>query len=190
MHTQLSPDSQRGTSLIEVLVTIVILAVGLMGLMGLQGRLQIAEMESYQRVQATILAEDMANRIAANRAYAANYVTGTDESNILGANLSSCPTTTTSSTQQQKDFSEWCNALKGAAEISSGNKIGAMIGGRGCIEQITGSNEYRVTVAWQGMAPTGGPSGVSCGSSQYTGETCTGDLCRRAVITLVRIAPL
>ena len=52
---------QAGTSLVEVLVTIVITAIGLLGLAGMQSRLQTSEMESYQRAQALLLLEDMAS---------------------------------------------------------------------------------------------------------------------------------
>jgi type IV pilus assembly protein PilV len=53
-----------------------------------------------------------------------------------------------------------------------------------------------VTVAWQGLAPISAsapPASVACGSNQYnggTGSVCTGDLCRRAVTTLVIIPDL
>jgi type IV pilus assembly protein PilV len=55
----------------------------------LQGRLQKSEMESYQRTQALMLANDMANRITTNRADAANYTIGgvTDPASIGGGNL-------------------------------------------------------------------------------------------------------
>ena len=62
---------QRGVSLIEVLIAMVILAVGLLGLVGLQGRLQVLQVESYQRAQALMLLQDMSNRIALNRNNAA-----------------------------------------------------------------------------------------------------------------------
>jgi type IV pilus assembly protein PilV len=180
--------SERGTSLLEVLITIVILVIGLLGLAGLQSRLQVSEMESYQRAQALILLTDMANRITANRLYAASYVTGSD--NPLGEGMT-CPTT--SSTQQEIDTAEWCNALKGAAETVSGSNVGAMIGGRGCVEDL-GSGQYMITVAWQGLAPIATPpSSVGCGKDLYnggTGSNCTGDACRRFVTTIVRIATL
>ena len=67
---------QRGTSLVEVLVTIVILAFGLLGLAGLQSRLQISDMEAYQRAQALVLLEDYTSRITSNRGQAVDYVTG------------------------------------------------------------------------------------------------------------------
>lgn len=83
---------QVGVSLIEVLVTLVILAVGLLGVMALQARLQQSEMETYQRSQALLLLDDLAARMTANRTAAASYVTGT--SSPLGAGMA-CPTSST-----------------------------------------------------------------------------------------------
>jgi type IV pilus assembly protein PilV len=124
-----------------------------------------------------ILLNDMASRIAANRANAATYVTG---GTPLGG-TAACP---------GGDAGEWCNALEGAAEISGGN-VGAMIGGRGCVDDL-GGGEYLVTVAWQGLRPTAAPpAGVTCGQTLYDGGAgCTGDLCRRTVTTIINAAPL
>ena len=177
---------QRGFSMLEVLITIVVVSLGLLGMAGLQARVQVSEVESYQRAQALLLLTDMVNRIATNRSVPATYVT----TSPLGAGMT-CPTTPT--TLQQNDFVEWCNALQGAAETSGGNKLGAVIGGRGCINSI-GNGEYMVTVAWQGLNPISAPAtGVTCGANLYnggTGSTCVSDLCRRVVTTVVRIAPL
>jgi type IV pilus assembly protein PilV len=186
---QLTPlHAQRGITLLEVLITIVILAIGLLGLAGLQSRLQSSEMEAYQRTQALILLNDMSNRIATNRANAAAYVTGA--SAPLGG-TAACPTTT--ATQQEIDAGEWCNALKGAGERQGASNVGAMVGGRGCVESL-GSNRYLVTVAWQGLTPlTAPPASVACGKDLYdgaAGSACTSDLCRRTVTTIVRIGNL
>ncbi|MDO8440523.1 MAG: type IV pilus modification protein PilV [Polaromonas sp.] len=183
-----SSHGQRGSSMIEVLVTIVIIAFGLLGLAGLQVRLQTSEMESYQRSQALLLLNDMGNRIATNRNNAASYVT--TAASPLGAGMA-CPTTTT--TVVQRDLREWCNALQGAGEtMDSGvTKVGAMVGGRGCVESVGG--DYLVTVVWQGLTPiTAPPASVACGAGSYNGTTgsCVNDLCRRTVTTLVRIATL
>ena len=72
-----APCTQRGTGLIEVLVTLVIIALGLVGVVGLQARMQLSEMEAFQRSQALLLLNDMASRISVNRSNAAVYVTGT-----------------------------------------------------------------------------------------------------------------
>lgn len=177
---------QRGTSLLEVLITIVILAIGLLGLAGLQSRLQASEMEAFQRAQALVLLNDMASRVATNRANAPNYAT--DTAAPLGAGMT-CSADT--STRALADLSEWCNALQGASETSGGSNVGAMLGGRGCVEDL-GAGSYRVTVAWQGLVPAVAPAGLACGQNSYdtAGAACSGDRCRRAISTIVRIATL
>jgi type IV pilus assembly protein PilV len=176
---------QCGFSLIEVVVTLVILAIGLLGVAGMQARLQQSEMEAYQRSQALLLLDDMANRLAANRNAAASYVAAT----AAAAAGSTCPTSV--ATQLERDASEWCNALQGAGEISGSSKVGAMLGGRGCVQDL-GSGEFLLTVAWQGMGPLEAPpAGVTCGANAYDGGTdCRDDLCRRVVTTIVRVASL
>lgn len=181
------PRSQAGTSMIEVLITIVILAIGLLGLAGLQTRLQMSEMEGYQRAQAMILLEDMSHRIAANRSNAMSYVTGSAAP--FGAGMS-CPGA--DANLKDKDQREWCLALQGAAEKSGASNVGTMIGGRGCVESMP-NNEYLITVAWQGMgALSAPPASVACGKDLYdgSGTPCAGDLCRRAITTIIRIPPL
>jgi type IV pilus assembly protein PilV len=181
---------QSGATLIEVLVTIVIIAFGLLGMAGLQLRMQSSEMESYQRTQALLLLQDMGNRIAANRLNAASYVT----SSVYGESMANCPTFDATSTTKERDVSEWCEALKGAStqETSGGvtTKQGAMIGGRGCIQSVGG--DYLVTIAWQGLTPIAAPSAdITCGKDLYNnGSNCVNDLCRRVVTTVVRIGSL
>lgn len=180
------PFAQRGTSLIEVLITIIIMAFGLLGLAGMQARLQSIEFEAYQRTQALSLLSDMAQRIAANRNSAATYVT--TAADPIGA--TSCPTAST--TRQQADIRQWCLALQGAAETLDGASAGAMVGGRGCIESLGGS-DYLVTIAWQGKTPAAAPSaGIACGKDLYDqpGTACMNDSCRRVVTTIVRVTSL
>jgi type IV pilus assembly protein PilV len=99
-----------------------------------------------------------------------------------------CPTDTDS--RQEIDALQWCNALQGAAETFDGSNSGAMIGARGCVEQIS-TTEYLVTVAWQGLAPVSAPQGTTCGQDLYDGAgECSDDLCRRVVTTKVGIATL
>lgn len=188
MVAQLSsgkPRAQRGASMIEVLVTIVIVAFGLLGMAGLQSRLQVSEMEAYQRAQALVLLNDMASRIATNRSAATGYVTA-----AIGSG-DNCPSAT--SFLQDIDKREWCLALQGAAEVAGGSKLGAVIGGRGCVDPL-GNGEYLVTIAWQGLIPLSAPpASVTCGQNLYNavaGSVCVNDLCRRVVTTVVRIAPL
>ena len=180
---------QHGFTMVEVLVTIIIISFGLLGLAGLQSRMQVAEMESYQRAQALVLLNDMSDRIATNRSMAALYVTAS----ALGG-TTACTVAASGETLQQIDKREWCNALQGASEVAGGSKLGAMLGGRGCVESL-GNREYMVTIAWQGLIPLSAPpASVTCGQSLYNataaGAACINDLCRRTITTIVRIAPL
>lgn len=177
----------RGSTMIEVLVTLVIIAFGLLGLVGLQARMQVSEVEAYQRSQALLLLNDMASRISTNRSNSAAYVTASP----LGVGMT-CSTTTT--TLLDRDLRDWCNALQGAAETTGGNKVGAMIGARGCVEVLgtPSDRRYIITVAWQGLVPISAPT-VTCGQNEYNGPTgtpCAGDLCRRVVTTLVQVGNL
>lgn len=187
--------SQCGISMIEVLVTIVIIAFGLLGIAGMQVRLQSSEMESYQRTQALILLDDMVNRMGANRLTAAKYPEAVPLGSPVGAGMT-CPATDAAPTRVQVDVKEWCSDLQGAAELANGSRVGAMLGGRGCVEDlgvgVAGDKRYRVTVAWQGLTPITAPA-ETCGAGLYngaTGSACHDDLCRRAVSTVVRMANL
>ncbi|MEY5097493.1 MAG: hypothetical protein RJA36_212 [Pseudomonadota bacterium] len=184
MKTHLASPAE-GFSMIEVLVTIIILTVGILGLFGLSTRLQLHQLEAYQRAQALILLKDMENRIAANPLNAANYVTGVV---TPIASNSICPSAST--TPQEKDFLAWCSAILGAGETYNDSNAGALIHGLGCIEAI-GNNQYLVTVAWQGMGALGSPPGSTCGVGAYNAVSgCANDACRRTVSTTVRIANL
>lgn len=181
--------------MIEVLVTIVIIAIGLLGIAGLQVRLQSSEMESYQRAQALLLLDDMVNRMSANRLTAARYPEAVPLTSPVGAGMT-CPTTDAASTRVQVDVKEWCDALQGAAESASGSRVGVMVGGRGCVEDLgigaAGDKRYRVTVAWQGLTPLAAPAEI-CGAGSYngaTGSACHDDICRRTLSRVVRMANL
>jgi len=186
--------SEAGVTLVEVLVTMVILAIGLLGLVALQARVQILQAEAYQRAQALMLVKDMAGRIASNRNNAALYAAGTMPTDGVGAHVvPPCELAAAGAPRHEADLAEWCVALQGAAEALGGESVGAMVGGRGCVEDLE-NGRFLVTVAWQGLAPISAPpDSVACGAAEYdggAGSTCTGDLCRRAVTTIVRIPRL
>ncbi|MHB8668788.1 MAG: type IV pilus modification protein PilV [Burkholderiales bacterium] len=198
--------------MLEVLVTIVILAFGMLGLAGMQSKMYSAEMESYQRAQALVLLNDMVDRINANRYVAANYTHLTNtlghygplplqEDTIYGtATDQDCPTKTTPTDPVTglpyplgvlRDLCEWSNALKGAAETSGTAKVGGMVGAVGCITQIQAQNTaagvctpgiYLVSVAWQGVNATTVPA-ASCGQGLFGSD----DRLRRVISARVSI---
>ena len=172
--------AQRGTSMIEVLVSIVIVVLGLLGLAGLQTHASLAEAESFQRAQAILLLQDMTDRVAANRLHAADYVTATP----LGTG--DTPTSCGSLTGVARDKCEWSTALLGAGESAGGLKVGAMIGARGCVVETVSTmpRQYMVSVVWQGVTATKAP-GTACGSGLYGDEKT-----RRAATALVTVGCL
>lgn len=188
---------QRGFTLLEVLVSLVILVFGLLGLIGMQVYTQIATFESYQRGQALILVQDMADRLATNRGTAGCYIITTDTANGApfagtGAATPTCIApvgTAATRAVATADLAAWDGSLKGASEQIGGASVGAVLGARGCISYDALTNSYRVAVAWQGMAPTvaptAGDAAATCGKDQYGSEPQ-----RREVSVTVRIATL
>jgi type IV pilus assembly protein PilV len=172
---------QAGTSMIEVLVSIVIIVLGLLGLAGLQSHAALAEAEAFQRSQAVVLLQDMADRINANRLNSSTYKT----SGPLGTGgaVEDC---TLKAVGAARDHCEWSNALLGSTESAGGVQVGAMTDARGCVTEVIGTmpREYEVAVVWQGVTPTKAhPS--PCGVGLY-GD----DKYRRVLVTTVRVGCL
>ncbi len=67
---------QRGSGLIEVLVSLVILSVGILGVMGLQARSTQFNHSSTFQIKATILAEDYFDRMRGNPGQENLYAVG------------------------------------------------------------------------------------------------------------------
>jgi type IV pilus assembly protein PilV len=62
-----SVPSQRGNTLIEVLISVLIMSIGMLGIAGLQAFSMSSSHQASMRSQAVILARDMADRMRANR---------------------------------------------------------------------------------------------------------------------------
>jgi len=111
LHTQ-----ERGASLLEILVSLIILAIGLLGLAALQTVGAKSGFSAYHRSQATWLAYDMSDRMRTNRtaALANNYNTAMPSTPpACSANLP------TAGTLASRDVAEWRNQV--ACLLPSGN---------------------------------------------------------------------
>jgi len=180
--------SQHGHVLMEVMISVVILAVGLLGVAKLQASTRQLEMEAYQRAQAMIILQDMVARLTANGQAATCYaITTSASSPYLGTGGNppgACGSGTISqSAKAVLDLNAWHQMLIGATEVDAGVNTGAMLGARGCISYNAATDQYTVTVVWQGLVQSAAPSaGLGCGMGQYTDDTQ-----RRAVSAVVRI---
>jgi type IV pilus assembly protein PilV len=115
----------RGFSLLEVLVAVVILSVGLLGIAGLQVAGLRVNHSSYMRTQATLLAYDMADRMRANITKQSDGSYRPVDYNmaaVVPAQHAGCREKATGCTPQQmaeNDLFEWNQAIQ--ALLPSGN---------------------------------------------------------------------
>lgn len=86
-------QSQRGASLIEVLVAALILSLGMLSLIGIQASTSQVSKVNALRAEASRLGQDMADRIRANQAATANYtLIGAYSGNDTNRTLMDCST--------------------------------------------------------------------------------------------------
>lgn len=97
---------QRGTTLIEVLIALLVLSVGLLGMAGLQMTSLKSNYSAYYRSQASLLAYDIADRMRANRSEALYGSYDFDLTN-QACNHSLSP----SGSIARKDRAEWLNNI-------------------------------------------------------------------------------
>lgn len=84
MHrTSSSSAAARGISLIETLVTIVVISVGMLGIAALYVESLKAGQSAVMRTRAVALAADMADRIRTNQAGSATYDVGPDPVGVI-----------------------------------------------------------------------------------------------------------
>lgn len=189
------PSGSRGATLLEVLVAILITSFGLLGLAGLQTKMNSAVYESFQRSQGLALLQDLTQRMQTNRNQNTSYIVANTAPLGTGDTQPADCSTLAGATRAQIDLCEWSNALKGASESAgtTGPNAGAMVGGRGCVEQLQPQNTtagicqpaiYRITVTWQGFNSTVAPP-VGCAANLYG----TDDAMRKAMSLRV-VVPL
>jgi type IV pilus assembly protein PilV len=158
---------QSGAGLIEVAISLLVLAIGALGLGSLQISAKRMGFEAAQRTEAAALAMDLFERLRANRVALLEYAVA-DVGSADGANLPipliDCGDDACSPTQLKAwDLWGWEQALDGA---TSGNSEGGLVRPTACIA-IAG-RKVTVDIAWQGYRALGVSSeGGSCGAGSY-----------------------
>jgi type IV pilus assembly protein PilV len=127
----------RGFSLIEVLVALVVLSVGLLGLAALQSTSAQFNASAYSRSQATILAYDMADRVRANRQVALGGAYTSAYPGVLPACNSAV-----AGTVAQQDLGAWRRAL-----------VCSLPNGNGAVAFDAGTQVLTISVRWDSRDP-------------------------------------
>lgn len=170
-------EHQKGVGLIEVLVALIVLAIGVLGFIMLQMRALEATTESSQRVQAINIARDLAERIRVNRA---GWVGATPKSYL----------TEMSNAEKQIDKNDkdcgqatvYCSGSELAdydvkEVVSFAHSLGMSMNMMQCPKQTeldTSNGRYCVYVAWGDTSATNAAGTTDCtnGTAYNVGSTC------------------
>ena len=131
-----TPAVQKGAGLIEILISLLVIATGILGLTGLQANSLASNRTAYYRTQATILAYDIIDKQRANKAeaLAGSYAIALNST----AGTTTCTTSCTTADIAAMDLTQWQNSL--STELPNGNGSITVIAG------LTGA--YQITVQW------------------------------------------
>jgi type IV pilus assembly protein PilV len=129
--------SPAGFTLVEVLVALVVMAVGLLGIAALYVEGLRAGRTSVYRTAAVTLASDMAERIRANPAAGAAYAgTGPGADNFCVNGVADC----SAEALADDDWFRWLDDIE--------QRLPAGASGRIAIEDLGTLVEYDITVSW------------------------------------------
>lgn len=124
MNSPIKRKTQRGTTLIETLVALVVLSVGLLGIAALQMTSLRNNRGAHLRSQAQVMAYDITDRMRANRTDA-----------LANAYVIALTATPTGAGLVLTDLQQWKNTL-----------AAALPGGDGAIERD--GDMFRITIQW------------------------------------------
>lgn len=147
-------QSQKGVGLVEILVALLILAVGVLGFIALQYRALEATSEAGARIQAMMLARDLAERIRVNRDVFPTYQTELQNSTAQKISSVNCKTMNCS----QEELADYDVAQISERATSLGMSMNIMR----CQNNTNTLN--CIYVAWGDSAPTNGDGVGDCTS--------------------------
>ena len=153
---------QRGVGMMEILVALLILAIGVLGFVALQYRALEASAESTNRVQAITIARDLAERIRVNRNAFTTYRTEMSTAANQKAYKTNCLTTNCSNTDLA-DFDV-------SQIVSRATTFGMTMNIMNC----TGTNNRScIYVAWGDSSATDGTGTGDCTNGNAYNPTST-----------------
>jgi len=158
---------QTGTGLIEVLVAMLIVAIGSLSLLSMQVTGKKVSYDAIQRSAATALVHDIVERMRNNPNSLASYVVDDfGNGSITSEPSPNCVSATCTATQlAAHDMWEWEQNLDGAVEqlVEDGStfKVGGLVSPRACITHSAGV--VTVALVWKGYQELSNPVGSTCG---------------------------
>lgn len=185
---------QGGFTLIEVLVTFVILAVGVLGIVSLLSVSKTSEYEAVQRARAVTMADGMLERIRNNPSGLAAYVTGLDASEAIGGGSQGADEPEANCADAACDPDElalhdlwsWEQVLDGTGvTVGISTATAGLAGPKGCITFVPRapwerSGQLSVLLQWRGLQES--TDGVAAGDDVCgDGEDAGSDGYRRQV---------
>jgi type IV pilus assembly protein PilV len=135
-------SQERGFSLLEVMIALLVLSIGLLGIAGLQVFSLKYNHQSYERTQATLLINEIVDRMRANpAAVQSGLYDNVPLANAYGTYIGfgSCPTTCSSTDLFNYDVYEWKKRMQDPGMLASGQ-------GGVALDPATGL--YVITVSW------------------------------------------
>jgi type IV pilus assembly protein PilV len=148
------PCKRNGFSLIEVMVSLVILVIGLIGIFNLHIISKQGSFESFQQTQASYYANDIINRMRLNVTELTNYGSdiGTKYTGPSLAKPKECSGANLCSTSELLtwDLYEWQSLFVGDLEVSSDDgSVGGLPTPEACI--YVKLNEVVVVITWKSV---------------------------------------
>lgn len=132
------PAHSKGFTLVEVLIALVVLAIGLLGMASLMMNSLQSSQGAYLRSQASLLTYDIVERMRANHGQAISSDAYTLAENTGTTSDPGCKSSGCSpSAQAQLDLHEWRAALDAGIP-----------GAKAIIERENG-NEYTIKISWE-----------------------------------------
>jgi len=188
-------QASKGVSMIEVLVALAILSVGLLGTAALQIQSKRANLGAVERTLASMLVNDMFERMRSNPGMLDVYRAELDASQQVGKTGGTepspdCETNACSPGElAQHDVWEWEQSLLGASEQASGVNTGGLVLPMACMTGPTdgSSGLYAIAINWRGHAEitdanTQDPCNLSgLGTGRYDGDGGA-DTLRRVIV--------